>query len=210
MGKIAEAIAKLDKNSLIGAVKEGLQRNRDPLKMIDELRQGLDAIGEKYQKGEYFLLELIMAGELFKDASFLLLPEIKKRYGGAVKKGKVLMGTVAGDIHDLGKNITATFFECAGFEVIDLGVDVPAEVFVKKIKEHKPQIVGMSGLLTASIDEMNKTVEAIERANLRKEVKVIVGGGIVGEEWTKDRVKADAATTSSVEGVKIIEGWVGC
>jgi len=208
MGKIAEAMAKLDKNSVIDAVKEGLQKNKDPLKMIEGLRQGLDVVGEKYQKGEYFLLELIMAGEIFKDASSLLLPEIKKCYGGAVKKGKVLMGTVAGDIHDLGKNITATLFECAGFEVIDLGVDVPAEVFVEKIKEHKPQIVGMSGLLTASLDEMNKTIKAIKHAGLRKKVKVIVGGGMVGEEWTKGKVKADAATTSSVEGVKIIEGWV--
>jgi methylmalonyl-CoA mutase cobalamin-binding domain/chain len=206
--KIVEAMAKLDKNSVLSAVKEELERNKDPLQIIEDLRRGLDIVGEKYENGEYFLLELIMAGEIFKDASSFILPKIKERYGGVSKKGKVLIGTVAGDIHDLGKNIVSTLLECAGFEVIDLGVDVPAEVFVEKIKEHKPEVVAMSGLLTASIDEMNKTIEAIKHAGLREKVKVIVGGGIVGEEWTVGKVKADAATTNAAEGVKIIEGWV--
>jgi len=206
--EIVEAMGKLDKNSVISAVKEELERNKDPLQIIEELRRGLDIVGEKYEKGEYFLLELIMAGEIFKDAASLILPKIKERYGGVSKKGKVLIGTVRGDIHDLGKNIVSTLLECAGFEVIDLGVDAPAELFVEKIKEHKPEVVAMSGLLTASIDEMNKTIEAIERAGLREKVKVIVGGGIVGEEWTVGKVKADAATTNAAEGVKIIESWV--
>lgn len=207
--KIIEAMAKLDKDSVISAVKEELERNKDPLQIIEKLRQGLDMVGEKYQRGEYFLLELIMAGEIFKDASSFVLPKIKERYGRVSKKGKVLIGTVAGDIHDLGKNIVSTLLECAGIEVIDLGVDVPAEVFVEKIKEHRPKVVGMSGLLTASIDEMNKIIEAMERAGLREKVKVIVGGGIVGEKWTVGKVKADAATTNAAEGVKIIESWVG-
>ncbi|NIO19588.1 MAG: cobalamin-binding protein, partial [Candidatus Aenigmarchaeota archaeon] len=118
-----------------------------------------------------------------------------------------LIGTVAGDIHDLGKNIVATLLECAQFEIIDVGVDVPAEIFVEKIKEHKPQIVGLSGLLTASINEMNKIVEAIEQANLRNEVKIIVGGGVVGEVWTRGKLKADAAVTNVAEGLNIIESW---
>lgn len=206
--KIIEAMAKLDKNSVISTVREELERNKDPLQIIEELRRGLDIVGEKYKKGEYFLLELIMAGEIFKDASSFILPKIKERYGVVSKKGKVLIGTVAGDIHDLGKNIVSTLLECAGFEVIDLGVDVPAVVFVEKIKEHKPEVVAISGLLTASIDEMNKTIEAIEHAGLREKVKVIVGGGIVGEEWTLGKVKADAATTNAAEGVKIIESWI--
>lgn len=207
MGQIADALVKLQKDPVISAIKEALQKNEDPVQLIEELRRGLDVIGAYFEKGEYYLLELIMAGEIFKDAAALITPKITERYGSAAKRGKILIGTVAGDIHDLGKNIAVTLLECAQFEIIDLGVDVPAKVFVDKIKEHKPQIVGLSGLLTASINAMNSTVEAIEQANLRNEVKVIVGGGIVGEIWTRGKLKADAAVTNVAEGLKIVESW---
>ena len=208
MGKIADALAAIDKDSVLSAVKDAIQRNEDPLGLIEELRLGLELVGDNFEKGKYFLFQLIMAGEIFKDAAALIAPKIRERYGSVRKRGKFLIGTVAGDIHDLGKNIVATLLECAGFEVVDLGVDVPADVFVEKIKEHKPQIAGMSGLLTASIDQMEKTIVALEQVGLRKEVKVIVGGGIVGEKWVKGKIRADATTTSAVEGVKIAESYI--
>ena len=208
MGRIANALAAIDKNSVLSAVKDAIHRNEDPLGLIEELRLGLELVGDNFEKGKYFLFQLIMAGEIFKDAGSLIVPKIRERYGSVRKTGKFLIGTVAGDIHDLGKNIVATLLECAGFEVVDLGVDVPPDVFVEKIEEHKPQIVGMSGLLTASIDQMEKTIVTLEKADLRKEVKVIVGGGIVGEKWVKGKIRADAATTSAVEGVKIAESYI--
>lgn len=201
-------MAAIDKDSVLIAVKDAIRRNEDPLGSIEELRLGLEVVGDNFEKGKYFLFQLIMAGEIFKDATALIVPKIRERYGSVRKRGKFLIGTVAGDIHDLGKNIVATLLECAGFEVVDLGVDVPADVFVEKIRQHKPQIVGMSGLLTASIDEMEKTITALEHAGLRKEVRVIVGGGIVGEKWVKGKIRADATTTSAVQGVRIAESYV--
>jgi len=201
-------LAAIDKDSVLIAIKDAIRRNEDPLGSIEELRLGLEVVGDNFEKGKYFLFQLIMAGEIFKDATALIIPKIRERYGSVRKRGKFLIGTVAGDIHDLGKNIVATLLECAGFEVVDLGVDVPADVFVEKIRQHKPQIVGMSGLLTASIDQMEKTIVALEHAGLREKVRVIVGGGIVGERWVRGKVRADATTTSAVEGVKIAESYI--
>lgn len=201
-------MAAIDKDSVLIAVEDAVRRNEDPLGSIEELRLGLEVVGDNFEKGKYFLFQLIMAGEIFKDATALIIPKIRERYGSVQKRGKFLIGTVAGDIHDLGKNIVATLLECAGFEVVDLGVDVPADVFVEKIRQHKPQLVGMSGLLTASIDEMEKTITALEHAGLREKVRVIVGGGIVGEKWVKGKIRADATTTSAVQGVKIAESYI--
>jgi methylmalonyl-CoA mutase cobalamin-binding domain/chain len=119
----------------------------------------------------------------------------------------VLLGTVSGDIHDLGKNIVKILLECRGFEVIDLGVDVPAGKFVQAIEEHQPQVVGMSALLTASVSEMNKTVDALVEAGVRDQVNVILGGGIVGE-IDRAMLKADFATVDANAGVRQIETWI--
>ena len=129
-------------------------------------------------------------------------------YGDVEAKGTVLLGTVKGDIHDLVKNIVGNLLECRGFEVIDLGVDVPVEVFVEKIKEHEPQVVGLSALLTGCVQEMNKTVKAMEKAGIRDDVKVIVGGGIVGEIRDSE-IGADYATTDANDGIRVISEWFG-
>ncbi len=208
MGKLAEAMAKLDKDSVIEIVSQELKSGKDPLEIIEELRKGMEIVGEEFEKLERFLMDLIWASEIFKDAASLIMPKIKEKMKDIPVKGKVVIGTVKGDIHDIGKNLVMALLECAGFEVLDLGVDIAPEVFVEKIKEHKPQIVGMSGLLTASIDVMQETIEAIEKAGLRKELKIVVGGGVVGDQWTKGKVKADATVTSAVEGVKLAEEYV--
>jgi len=209
MGKLVEAMAKLDKGSVIETVSQELNSGKNPLEIIEELRKGMEIVGEGFERLERFLMDLIWAAEIFKDATALIMPKIKEKMKDVPVKGKVLIGTVKGDIHDIGKNLVKALLECAGFEVLDLGVDIAPEVFVEKIKEYKPQIVGMSGLLTASIDSMQETIQAIEKAGLRKGLKIMVGGGVVGDQWTKGKVKADAAVTSAVEGVKLAQKYVG-
>jgi len=208
MGKLAEAMAKLDKDSVIDIVSKELMSGKDPLEIIEELRKGMEIVGDGFEKLERFLMDLIWAAQIFKDATELIMPMIKAKKKDVPAKGKVVIGTVKGDIHDIGKNLIMALLECAGFEVVDLGVDVASDVFVEKIREHKPQIVGMSGLLTASIDSMQETILAIEKAGLREEALIIVGGGVVGDQWTKGKVNADAVTTSAVEGVKRAEKYV--
>jgi len=207
MGKLSESMIALDKEMVLAAVKEGLASGVDPLKLVDEARDGLEVVGDKFDQGEYFLMELMRAAQIFQAAAEILNPEIREKYGGVSTKGKVLIGTVAGDIHDLGKNIVKILLECGGVEVVDLGVDVPVEVFVEKMKEVKPDVVGMSALLTASIPQMKASIEVIEVAGIRKSAKVIVGGGIVGEVDLSE-VKADYATTNANEGVKVISDWI--
>jgi len=207
MGKLSEAMASLDKEGVITAVEEGIQSGRDPVEIIEEARKGLEIAGAEFEKGNFFLMELMRAAQIFKAAAALLDPVIKECHGDTQVKGRVLIGTVAGDVHDLGKGIVATLLQCAGFDVIDLGVDVSEAEFVAKTRETNPQVVGMSGLLTTSIPVMKSTVSAIEQAGLRDKVKVIVGGGVVGEVDTTS-IGVDHATSNASEGIRIIEEWV--
>jgi len=208
MGKLADALAALDKDAALAAVDEALNANVDPLELVDDGRQGLEVVGEKFGRGEFFLMELMRAAQIFQSVADVLNPKIVEAHGGIQTSGKVVIGTVAGDIHDLGKNIVKILLECRGVEVIDLGVDVPTQAFIAAIQEHQPQVVGMSALLTASVPAMNKNVEAFEAAGIRDQVKVVVGGGIVGE-IDNTMLKADYATTDANEGVKQIEQWIG-
>ena len=207
MAKLADALVALDKNAALDATNQALAAGIDPLLLVDEARQGLEAVGQKFDCGDYFLMELMRAAQIFQSVANVINPIIVERYGGVKTTGKVVMGTVAGDIHDLGKNIVKILLECRGAEVIDLGVDVPAQKFVAAIEEHRPQVVGMSALLTASVSEMNRNVEAIEAAGLSDQVKVIVGGGIVGE-IDRTNLRADFATVDANAGVRQIEQWI--
>jgi len=207
MGKLADALVALDKNAALDATNEALAAGSDPLMLVDEARQGLEAVGQKFDCGDYFLMELMRAAQIFQSVADVINPTIVQAYGGIKTTGKVVIGTVAGDIHDLGKNIVKILLECRGAEVIDLGVDVPAQKFVAAIKEHQPQVVGMSALLTASVPEMNRCVEALEAAGVREQVKVIMGGGIVGE-INRVNLKADYATVDANAGVRQIEQWI--
>ena len=207
MGELSEAIIALDKETVLTTVQEGLSAGNDPLELVDQARSGLELVGKKFEQGEFFLMELMRAAQIFMAASEILNPAIQEKYGGVSTKGVVLLGTVAGDIHDLGKNIVKILLECKGVEVVDLGVDVPVEAFVEKAKEVSPDIIGLSALLTASIPQMKATVVAIEAAGLREKLKLIVGGGIVGEVELSE-VNADHATTDANEGVGVILDWI--
>lgn len=208
MGPLTDAMTHLDHDAVLGLVADGLESGKDPLVLVEEAREGMELVGVEFDKGSYFLMELMWAAEIFKDAMELISPKIRELHGEVEAKGTVVMGTVKGDVHELGKNIVKNLLECAGYEVVDLGVDVPSAVFVDTIKEYKPQVVGMSALLTAAIDEVNRTVEAIEEAGLRDNLKIIVGGGIVGE-INRSALKVDYATSNANEGVRVIEAWIG-
>jgi len=202
---ITEAIKELEEQKVLKLVKEKLDNSEDPIKVLDALRLGMAEIG-KESGDTIFLTDLIMAGEIFNEAMEILMPKLVS--GSTKNLGKVVIGTVEGDIHNIGKDITINFLKAEGFDVIDLGVDVPPQKFVNAIKEHNPVVVGMSGLLTLSIEPMKKAVEAIVAANLRNNVKVIIGGERTDEEVRK-YVGADAWVNDAIDGVRIIKKWVG-
>ena len=201
------AILELDEKRAIEVTRERLRVGEDPLRILDDLRVVADRIGEKYERGEFFIADLVMAGEILKGVTDIIKPKLEEL--GKVRRiiGRFVIGTVEGDIHDIGKNIVVTMASGAGFEVIDLGVDVPAQKFVEAIKQYNPDIVGMSGLLTLAIESMKKTVDAIKASGLRDKVKIIIGGGRV-DEYAKEYIGADAWTNSAAEGVKIMLKWM--
>jgi methanogenic corrinoid protein MtbC1 len=202
---ITKALTNLEESEVLRLVKEKLEAGEDPISILEACRLGMAEIG-KGAGDTIFLTDLIMAGEIFNEAMELLMPKLA---GASTKNlGKVVIGTVEGDIHNIGKDIAINFLKAEGFEVIDLGVDVPAQKFVDAIKEHNPPIVGMSGLLTLSIEPMKQSVDAIAGAGLRDKVKVIIGGERTDEEVC-NHVGADAWVNDAIEGVKIIKGWVG-
>ena len=207
MGGIADAMAALDKDKLLAEVKAEMDARRDPLEIVEEARKGLEHVGSEFEKGKYFLMELMWASQIFKDAMELVGPEIKKKHGSAQAKGRILMGTVKGDIHDLGKSIVRDLLTAAGYDVVDLGVDVAPEAFVEKIKSFQPQVLGLSALLTAAVSQAALTVDELKRSGLRDKLKIIMGGGVVGEIKVSE-FGVDFATTNANEGIRLMEKWV--
>jgi len=205
--EFVKAIVDLDESKALELTRKRLEVGEDPLKILDDLTRTANIVGEKYEKGEFFIADLVMAGEILKEVSELVRPKLKEL--GKVREpiGKLVIGTVQGDIHDIGKNIVVTMAEAAGFEVIDLGVDVSPEKFVEAIQKYNPDIVGMSGLLTLAIESMKKTVDAIKAAGLRDKVKIIIGGGRV-DQYACEYVGADAWTTSAAIGIRIMLKWI--
>jgi len=206
--EFVNAILELEEEKALKIAREKLEAGEDPLKILDDLKVAAEKVGEKYEKGEFFVADLVMAGEIMKEVSELVRPKLKELGKAREPVGKLVIGTVEGDIHDIGKNIAVTMAEAAGFEVIDLGVDVPPQKFVEAIKQHNPEVVGMSGLLTLAIESMKKTVDAIKEAGLRDKVKIIIGGGRV-DEYAKEYLGADAWTNDAAKGIRIMLGWVG-
>ncbi|MBS7620590.1 cobalamin-dependent protein, partial [Candidatus Bathyarchaeota archaeon] len=172
LNKLVNSVLSYDPEAAVKAAEEALQKGIDPVEAIEEgLAKGVRIVGERFGAGEAFLTELVIAAEAMKQAIKVLEPAILKSAREKKTLGKVLIGTVEGDIHDIGKNIVSTLLMVAGFEVIDLGVDVPAEKFVEKVKEVKPEIVGMSALMTTTMAKMADVIEALKREGLREKVK---------------------------------------
>lgn len=207
MGPVSDAIAALDAEQTRELVAAELAAGRDPLELIDEARLGLQTVGERFDAGEYFLIELVRASQVFQEAAALINPKLQELYGGGESRGRVLLGTVAGDIHDLGKSIVKVLLECRGVEVLDLGVDVPPAKFIEAAKEFAPQVVGMSALLTAAIPQFKTTIQAMDDAGVRGATKMIVGGGTV-IDLEPEVVGADHVAADANEGVERMLTWL--
>ena len=205
---LRKAVLDLDVDRVRAGAEEAVRLGIDPIEAIDDgLAKGVRTIGDKFASGEAFLTELVMAGEAMKAGVEVLRPVMLKRKLQRKSTGIVVIGTVRGDIHDIGKNIVAVMLESAGFEVNDLGVDVPPEKFLDKTKESKAQIVAMSALLTVTTPEQKNTVQAIEKAGIRKNVKVAVGGAAVTPEWARE-IGAEGYSDNAVDAVELFKKLV--
>lgn len=205
--KLINLMADLMEEETIAMVKELVSAGTNPMDILDDAGRAMAIVGKRFETGEYFIPDLMMAGEILKGISEIVKPLLEKE-GPSEKKGKVLIGTVAGDIHDIGTDIVQFMLDVSGYDVLNIGIDVPVPVFVEKIKEFKPAVVGLSGFLTLAFDSMKKTVEAIEDAGLRKDVKIMIGGGQIDEEIRK-YVKADAYGKDAMAAVTLCNGWIG-
>ena len=204
---LVKTLADLKEQEVIKIVEDRLKANEDPLKILEDARKGMEIVGQRFASSEYFIPDLVYSGEILKSVTELVKPKLT---GAAESKklGKIVFGTVAGDIHDIGKDIVVFMLDVNGFEVHDLGVDVSAQKFVDKIKETGAPIVGLSGFLTLAFDSMKQTVEAIQAAGLRDKVKVMIGGGQITEEVSK-YTGADAYGKDAMAGVTLAKKWAG-
>jgi methylmalonyl-CoA mutase cobalamin-binding domain/chain len=206
MNALVKYMSALDVNSAKAEVKMLLEQNVHQTEVFQMLLEGLAEIGKKYEAGEFYIGDLIVAGMLMKD--ILSMEEMKSMEREQPKiQGKVVIGTVLEDIHDIGKGIIADMLAAIGFEVIDLGVDVSPERFAEAVLEHKPQIVGISCVLTTAINNIFTTIKAIEQTGLRHNLKIIVGGAALDNRYFSIK-EADAFTNDAYEGVQICEDWM--
>ncbi|RJP35155.1 MAG: hypothetical protein C4536_01305 [Actinobacteria bacterium] len=203
--KIAALIAAVEEDMTLEEVRKALGDGADPLSLVEALREGMAVVGDKYEAREYFLPDLILSAEIFKESIALIEPHLQS--GNTTTKGAVVIGTVHGDIHDIGKNIVATMLKCNGYDVHDLGVDVPPQVFVEKASSTQAGLVAMSGLLTLAFDAMKDTVDALAEAGLRDKAKVIIGGGPVNEK-VLEYCGADAFGKDPAEAVRLANRYL--
>jgi 5-methyltetrahydrofolate--homocysteine methyltransferase len=202
MGKLAE----LEEEETLRLIKSELEAGSDPMAILAACREGMTLVGKRYESGQYFLLELIMAAEIFRKASEILGPAFGD--SGTETKGTVVFGTVRGDVHDIGKNVVIAILRAMGYQVHDLGVDVPPEKFVSRLQETGSPVLGLSGLITTAYDGMKETVNALVSAGLRKRVKVMVGGGIMNES-VRAYTGADAFGRDPTEAVNLCLRFMG-
>ncbi len=205
MTTLRQAIIDLQEEDVKEIVRKRLNSGGELVALLEEAREGMDEVGRRFETGEYFLSELIMAGEIFKEVMKEIQPCLGR--GQEKKIGKVVIATVKGDVHDLGKNIVLSLLQAAGLEIIDLGTDVPPEKIVESLRDTGTTILGMSCLLTTSLAFMKETVERIKNSELKDRVRVIIGGGIT--QGALSFVGADAQTCNAAEGVSIIRKWIG-
>lgn len=187
-------------------VQKKIDAGEDPLKILEQIRVAMAKVGEKFESKEFFLPDLIMSGEILRQVTEILEPKLKADIK-AQSLGKIVLGTVFGDIHDIGKDIVKFMLESNGFEVHDLGVNVPKEKFVEKIKELDAKIVGLSGFLTLAYDAMKETIEEIKNAGLREKTKIMIGGGQINENVRK-YVGADSFGKDAIEAVALAKEWI--
>lgn len=205
-GKLAKLLTDLKEQEATEYVEKALAKGDDPMDLLADAREGMAAIGQKFASGEYFIPDLVFSGEIMKGIVKILEPHLKK--GKEAKpRGKVVIGTVEGDIHDIGKDLVAFMLDVSGYEVLNLGINVPAQKFVDSVKESGSKVVGLSGFLTLAFDSMKNTVKAIKDAGLG-EVKIMIGGGQIDDQ-VKNYTGADAYGRDAMAAVKLANGWIG-
>jgi methanogenic corrinoid protein MtbC1 len=206
-GELAKLLSDLKEPEALEFVDKALGEGVDPEVLMGEARDGMKIVGERFANEAYFIPDLVFSGEILKGVVKRLEPHLKKGKA-AQRPGKVIMGTVAGDIHDIGKDLVVFMLDVNGFEVIDLGIDVPVQKFVDAIKDTGSKVVGLSGFLTLAFQSMKDTVDAIKAAGLRDQVKVMIGGGQMDDQ-VKGFTGADAYGKDAMAAVQLAKGWIG-
>lgn len=205
MENIVRSIIDGDQVKAQENAREALNINIDPLEVVESgFSRGMAIVGESFERGESYLPELLMAAATFNAAMEILEPEIEAKNKKIAKAGTVLLGTVKGDVHDLGKNIVAMVLETNGFSVVDIGVDVPSLNFIEEAKNVKADVIALSSLMTTTMPAQREIIEILKEKNLRDEYFVIVGGGPVSEEWA-ERIGADGFGKTAVDAVELIK-----
>lgn len=203
--RLRDAIVELDIPGLQKACEEAIAAGIPAYRAVVEgMAKGMEIVGQKYEDGEYYLAELIMAGETMREGMVVLEPHLTA--GEVSRAGKVVIGTVKGDLHDIGKNVFLILLRAANYEAIDLGVDVSPEGFLEAVKEHSPDILAMSALLTTTMVEMGNIVAKLESEGVREGLKILIGGAPINDEYAQ-KIGADAAARDAVDGVRIVNGW---
>ena len=202
---LSQKLADLDEEGTLAAVRQELAAEQEPLTVLDACREGMILVGKRYETGDYFVSDLMLAGEIFKQATEILSPAMATT--AIATKGQVVIGTVQGDIHDIGKDLVVSMIKANGYQVHDLGVDVSPEKFVAKLQETGALVLGLSGLLTVGYDAMKKTIAAVGEAGLRPTVKVMIGGGPINDEVCK-YTGADSWGSDAQGAVALCDEWL--
>jgi methanogenic corrinoid protein MtbC1 len=205
--ELKNAVIELREDDALRIAREALEGGADPLSIVAACREAMEVIGQRFADGQAFIPELIMAGEIMQGVTAELKPYLKAEAAGE-KLGTVVMCTVQGDIHDIGKDIVVTMLDIAGFNVVDLGVDVPIATVVEAVRDHKAQVLGLSGLLTVAFESMKANVAAVDAAGLRGDVKIMLGGAPVTAEVV-EFAGADGWGKDAVAAVELAKTWVG-
>jgi methylmalonyl-CoA mutase cobalamin-binding domain/chain len=205
--KIKNLMGDLDEDSLLATVRQRIDAGDSPMAIIEACRDGMQVVGERFAKQEYFVSELVASGELFNEVMDIIGARLPAGEDSGDKQ-EIVLGTVQGDIHDIGKNIVVSMLRANGFKVHDMGIDVPPQVFVDKVKETGAKVLGLSGLLTVAFANMEVTIKALEKAGLRNKTRVIIGGGMV-DQFVCDKVGADAWGHDAIEAVKLAKSLYG-
>lgn len=208
MKDLIQAMGECNQEEVVRLVSRYMEKEPEIRKILDALTAGLRGLGDRFSRGEAFIPELVFGGEIFQEAMKILGP----RMGGAEAKGqsrgKVLMATVKGDLHDIGKNLVISFLGVGGYEVIDMGCDVPNEVLIEAVRAEKPDVIGLSALLTTTMMGQRQFMEMLRGSGLRDRVKVIVGGAPLSQAWAEE-IGADAFGADAVDGKKKIDALLG-
>jgi len=207
--KMAQCIIDGDSDLAVELAKQSISLNMDPIQVItDGFVVGVNKVGEAFAAGDAFLPELVMAGEAMKSAVQTLEPEMARRGTARKMLGKVVLGTVEGDIHEIGKSLVGTMLSASGFQVFDMGVDVATTKFINKVKEVDADIVAMSALLTTTMVKQKEVIDALDKEGLRRKVKVMVGGAPVTRDWVQ-RIEADGYSEDAIGAVNVARQLMG-